>query len=84
MRLVLKVTIGFIVVALLLLLVLSYLEQRDGLQTSPTAILDELKQAGQSVANSIGEFAEESGLRQGAADLLQKGSDWLHGDDEAP
>jgi len=80
MKLVLKVVVVFIVVALLLLLVFAYLEKRE--DNSATAILDDLKNAGQQAVDGVGEFLEDSGIKEGAATLLEKGADLVGGQEE--
>ena len=81
MKLVLKVVVIFIVVALLLLLVFAYLEKRE--DNSATAILDDLKAAGQQAVDGVGDFIEDSGIKEGAASLLEKGADLVSGKEEA-
>ncbi len=75
MRLILKVIIVFVVVALLLLVVLAWLENREN--NSPSAILDDLKDAGKDAIEDVDDFLHSSGIKQGAADLLDKGADLL-------
>ena len=81
MRLILKVVVIFAVVALLLLLVLAYLENRE--DNSPNAILDDLKDAGKQAVDDVGQFLEDSGIKQGAADLLGQGAALLQGDQQS-
>jgi len=82
MKLILKVVVVFVVVALLLLLVFSYLEKRE--DNSASAILDDLKTAGQEAVDNVGDFLEDSGIKQGAADLLRQGAELVKGEDETP
>lgn len=82
MRLILKVVITFVIVALLALLVLVYLEQKDGLNTSPSDVWADVKDVGKSIGDSVGGFFESSGIKEGTADLLEQGADAIRGDGE--
>lgn len=78
MKLIFKVVVIFVVVAFLLLLVLSWLEKRE--DNSPSAILGDLKDAGKQAVDDVGDFLTESGVKEGAADLLEKGADLIGGE----
>lgn len=73
MKFILKLVIGFAVVAFLTLLVFVYLEKKDGIHTSPSEILDDVKDVGKQAGDAVKDFVEDSGLKAGAQDLIDKG-----------
>jgi len=81
MRWILKLVVGFIVIAFLTLMVFVYLERKDGLNTSPTEILNDLKDAGgkavDGVVDGVKGFLSRPDVQQGADKLLDKGKGLL-------
>lgn len=79
MKTILKVFASVLAVALIVLLVFSYLEK--GQEEQPfTDILGEVKDAGRQAGESLDDFLDESGIKEGAADLLEKGADMIRGE----
>ncbi|MDD3919882.1 MAG: hypothetical protein PHO41_01705 [Eubacteriales bacterium] len=77
MKFIFKVIIAFVIIALLTLLVLYYLDTKQGFETKPAEILDDIKDAGKTAGESIDGFLEDTGIKDGAASLLQQGADML-------
>lgn len=77
MKFIFKVIIAFAIVALLTLLVLYYLDSKQGFETKPADILEDLKDAGQTAGQTIDGFLEDSGIKDGAASLLEQGASML-------
>ena len=77
MKFIFKVIIAFAIVAVLTVLVLYYLDTKQGFETKPAEILEDIKDAGQTAGQAIDGFLEDSGIKDGAADLLQQGAELL-------
>ena len=80
MRRLLQFAAVCVVVALLLLWGLSQREKqtaRAGAETPYTDILDEIKDAGKQAGDSLNEFLDESGIKESAADILEKGAELI-------
>ena len=73
MRLIIKIVVVFAVVVLLLLGVLSYLQNREGAMTA-SAILEDVKDAGIRAKDGVMNFLGELGITEKAADLMEKGA----------
>jgi len=63
--------------ALLILLVLSYFEKNNGLDFPAAEILEDIKEEGQKILDSVNGFLDKTGIKQSAADLLDEGADKL-------
>lgn len=77
MKFIIKVIVAFVIIALLTLLVLYYLDSKQGFQTEPAEIVEDIKTAGESAGQAIGSFLEDSGIKDGAASLLEQGAELL-------
>ncbi len=82
MRRLLQVVTVVVICALVALWALSRTEV--GAQTPYSDILGDVKEAGKDIERSFNEFVDESGIRDGAADLLEKGAGLLRGEEGAP
>lgn len=76
MRKLLRALTTVFVLALLFLWIVSYYERGSGDSTA-SGILQEIKMAGIQIGESFNRFLDETGIRQGAADILERGADML-------
>lgn len=77
MKKLLKGLLTLFIIALVILLVLSYLEKEHGLDFPASGILDEIKGGWEDFAKSADDFLTESGIKDDTAQLLEKGAEML-------
>ncbi|MDR1620628.1 MAG: hypothetical protein LBS18_08225 [Clostridiales bacterium] len=75
----LKIVILLVIAALLVLVLLSYLEKRGIIDTSASSVLSDIKDAGEQAGDSVSDFLDESGIKDGTADLLEQGAALIRG-----
>lgn len=77
MKKLLKGILSLFIVAIVILLVLSYLEKEHGLDVPASGMLQEIKKGWEDFTKSADEFLTESGIKQETAELLEKGAELL-------
>ena len=82
MRLLLKIVAAFAVFGLLLLLVLSYMENEHGLETNASEVLRDMETAGTEAVQATENFLETSGIKAGAESLFDKAAALFDGQSE--
>lgn len=80
MKLLLKTVAAFAVIGLLVLLVLSYLENEHGLKTNASEVLHNIEAAGNEAMQSTENFLETSGIKAGAEKLLDQAAALIEGE----
>lgn len=77
MKKLLKGILTLFIVAIVILLALSYLEKEHGLDFPASGMLGEIKKGWEDVTKSADDFLTESGIKQDTAELLEKGAEIL-------
>ncbi len=77
MKKLLKGLLTLFIIALVILLGLSYLEKEHGLDFPASGILDQIKEGWEDLTKSADDFLTESGIKQDTAELLEKGAEIL-------
>ncbi len=80
MRLLLKIVAIFAVVGLILLLVLSYLENEHGLKTNASEVLRNIETIGSDAVQATENFLETSGIKDGAEKLIDQAASLIEGE----
>ncbi len=77
MKKLLKGLLTLFIIAIVILLVLSYLEKEQGLDFPASGILGQIKDGWEDLTKSADEFLTESGIKDDTAELLEKGAELL-------
>ena len=77
MKKLLKGILTLFIIALVILLVLSYLEKEHGLNFPASGMLQEIKNGWEDITKSADDFLTESGIKEDTAELLEKGAEIL-------
>ncbi|HWR21938.1 MAG TPA: hypothetical protein VN366_00545 [Feifaniaceae bacterium] len=77
MKKLLKGLLTLFIIALVILLGLSYLEKEHGLDFPASGILAKIKNGWEDMTKSADDFLTESGIKGDTAELLEKGAELL-------
>ncbi len=77
MKKLLKGLLALFILALVVLLGLSYLEKEHGLDFPASGILAQIKDGWENLTKSADDFLTESGIKEDTAELLEKGAELL-------
>jgi hypothetical protein len=80
MKLLLKIVAIFAVAGLILLLVLSYMENEHGLKTNASEVLRNIETIGNDAVQATENFLETSGIKDGAEKLIDQAAELIDGE----